>query len=159
VGRLIVVDPDHLDESNLERVHGSSPAQAAQRLQKVVVAQQHVKQIDPTCEFQGIIGALPQAEVVDAVLRADVVVGCTDSQHSRLALSDLAVRYLLPAIDCGVMLEGADGTVSGQIAQFVRFLAADPCGLCRGMIIPERLKQELMDQREREQRRAAAGLV
>jgi hypothetical protein len=157
VGRLIVVDPDHLEESNLERVHGSFPEHAARRLAKVSVAQQNVKAIDPTCEFHGIVGALPQPEVVDAVLRADVVVGCTDSQHSRLALSDLAVRYLMPAIDCGVMLEGADGTVTGQVAQFVRFLAADPCALCRGMIIPERLKQELMDEEEKKQRRAAAA--
>lgn len=157
IGKLIVVDPDYLDDSNLERVHGSHPEQAAQRLKKVLVTQQHVKLIDPTCDFQGLVGALPQSEVVDAVVRADVVLGCTDSQHSRLALSDLAVRYLVPAIDCGVMLEGAQGTVSGQIIQLVRFLAADPCALCQGMIVPERLKQELMDKRERDQRRAAAA--
>jgi ThiF family len=157
VGRLIVADPDHLEESNLERVHGSNPEQATQRMAKVRVAQQHVKSIDPACEFQGFGGALPQAEIVDAVLRADVAVGCTDSQHSRLALSDLAVRFLVPTIDCGVMLEGAHGTVSGQIVQLVRFLSADPCALCRGMIIPERLKQELMDEQERKRRLAAAA--
>jgi hypothetical protein len=157
VGRLVVVDPDHLEESNLERVHGSRPEHAARHIAKVKVAREHVQTIDQTCEFQGLIGALPQAEVVDAVVWADVVLGCTDSQHSRLALSDLAVRYLVPAIDCGVMLEGNGGTVTGQIAQFVRFLAADPCALCRGMIVPERVKQELMGDGERAQRRAAAA--
>ena len=55
------------------------------------------------------------------------------------------------------MLEGSAGKVTGQIAQFVRFLAADPCALCRGMIVPERLTQELMSESEREQRRAAAA--
>jgi proteasome lid subunit RPN8/RPN11 len=157
VGRLIVVDPDHLDESNLERVHGSRPEHAAQRVPKAAVARDHVAAIDPTCVVQAYAGALPQPEIVDALVGADVAVGCTDSQHSRLALSDLALRYLVPAIDCGVMLEGSGGKVTGQVAQFVRFLAADPCALCRGMIIPQRLAQELMPEAERELHRAEAA--
>ena len=156
VGRLILVDPDHLEESNLERVHGSRPEHAAQRTPKVLIAREHVREIDEQIEACAFIGSLPQSEVVDAVLTADVALGCTDQQHSRLALSDLAVRYLLPSIDCGVLLEGREGIVTGQTAQFVRFLAADPCALCRGMIVPTRLAQELMSEVERAQRRAAA---
>jgi hypothetical protein len=100
---------------------------------------------------------LPQAEVIDALVTADLALGCTDSQHSRLALSDLSLRYLVPAIDCGVMLEGQAGKVTGRIAQFVRFLPSDPCALCRKMITPERLTQELMPESEREARRRAAA--
>jgi hypothetical protein len=99
---------------------------------------------------------LPQDAVIDAVITADVVLGCTDQQHSRLAISDLAVRFLVPAIDCGVALEGADGKVSGQIVQLVRCLAADPCVLCRGMISPQRVGEELMSLEERKQRTTAA---
>lgn len=157
VGRLILIDPDHLDESNLERVHGSRPDQAKNRTPKVLVAREHVRSIDPTCDVQCFVGALPQSAVLDAVVTADVALGCTDNQHSRLALSDLALRFLVPAIDCGVMLEGRDGAVSGQIMQFVRFLPSDPCALCREMIVPARLAQELMSEDERTQRRAAAA--
>jgi tRNA A37 threonylcarbamoyladenosine dehydratase len=71
VGRLIVTDPDHLDESNLERVRGSNPEQAAKRLAKVPVAHPHVGFIDPTCYSQRLVSALPKAEAVDAILRAD----------------------------------------------------------------------------------------
>ena len=67
-----------------------------------------------------------------------------------------AVRYLLPAIDCGVALEGADGNVTGQIVQLVRYLAADPCVMCRGMINPQRVAEELLSPKERERRQAAA---
>ena len=156
VGRLIIVDPDALEESNLERVHGSSPEQAARKEAKVSVARKHVLSIDPACQVEAYIGALPQAEIVDAVVTADVVLGCTDQQHSRLALSDLTIRYLVPSLDCGVMLEGADGRVTGQILQVTRFLPADACPLCRKLVNPTRLSQELMSPEERSRRRAAA---
>jgi len=157
VGRLIIIDPDALADSNLERVHGSEPNQAREEIAKVAVARDHVRRIDPTCKVTTIRGALPQPVVVDAVVQADVALGCTDQQHSRLALSDLAFRYLVPSIDCGVVLEGNAGRVTGQVVQLVRFLAADPCALCREMTDPRRLAQELMSEEERHQRQAAAA--
>ena len=157
VGNIVIVDPDHLDESNLERVHGSIPDHAVRRESKASVARAHVMSIDPTCRVEAYVGALPQREILDAVVTADVALGCTDQQHSRLALSDIALRYLVPSIDSGVMLEGQGGKVTGQILQIVRFLAADPCALCRNLLIPARLAQELMSDKEREQRRVAAA--
>ena len=156
IGRLIIVDPDTLDRSNLERVHGSYLEDASKATPKVLIAARHVRAIDPSITVEAFVGRLPQAEIVDAVVGADVVLGCTDQQHSRLALSDLAFRYLVPALDCGVVMEGKDGNVTGQVAQLVRFLAADPCALCRGMIVPERVKQELMSDEEKKRRQLAA---
>jgi len=156
VGKLILVDPDHIEESNLERVHGSLPCHAKQAVPKVEVARDHILAIDPSCHVEAIIGRLPQSAVLDAVIRADVAVGCTDQQHSRLALSDIAVRYLVPTIDCAVTLEGSDGAVTAQVIQLVRFLSADPCALCRGMIVPNMISQELMSDEERKLRRREA---
>jgi molybdopterin/thiamine biosynthesis adenylyltransferase len=157
VGRIIIVDPDHLEASNLERVHGSTPDQADAKMPKAAVARQHVHAIDTSIQVQAYLGALPQREIVDLVVTADMILGCTDQQHSRLAISDLAVRYLVPALDCGVTLEGGDGHVTGQIAQIVRFLPADPCPWCRDMIEPPRLARELMSKQERVWRRAATA--
>jgi len=153
---LVILDPDHIEDSNLERVHGSVPGHAVARTLKVAVARDHVRAIAPDCEVIALKGFLPQSEAVDAVLSADAALGCTDTQHSRLALSDLSARYLLPAIDIGVSLEGANGTVTAQVAQFRRFLAADPCARCRGMIGQWRLNQELMSSEERQRRRQDA---
>jgi molybdopterin/thiamine biosynthesis adenylyltransferase len=159
VGQLIIVDPDHLDESNLERVHGSRPEHADNKIAKVTLARDHVMSINPSCEVHAFLGALPQKEIVDAVVCADLALGCTDQQHSRLALSDLAVRYLVPSLDCGVLLEGDDGHITGQIVQITRFLAADPCALCRHIIVSTRVAQELMSDSERAQRQEAARLA
>lgn len=157
VGRIIVIDPDRLEQSNLERVHGSWPAHAASSDFKVDVAREHVLAIDPDIEVVACIGRIPQSEVVDLLVTADIAIGCTDRQHSRLALSDIATRYLLPAIDCGVLLEGDEGHVTGQIMQLVRFLPSDPCALCRKMVDPVRVAQEMMSAQERQARQAAAA--
>lgn len=157
IGQLVIVDPDIVERSNLERIHGSVPEHAKKKTPKVVVARELVHQIDPSIEVIALQGKLPQAEVIDAVVSSDIALGCTDQQHSRLALSDLAFRYLVPTIDCGVVLEGGAGTITGQVAQFVRLLAADPCVLCRNMIDPRRVAQELMSSEERAQREAAAA--
>ena len=144
VGRLIVVDGDHATVSNLERLHGSNAADVEARAPKAFIAKRSVADYAPDVEVTGIIGRLPQPEVVDAVLQADVLLGCTDQHSSRLAVADIACRYALPAIDCGGLIEGADGVVTGQLVQLVRFLAADPCPRCRGMISETRMLQELM---------------
>lgn len=156
VGRLILVDPDRLDASNLERVHGSVPRDAVTNKAKVAVAREHVAAIDPQIQVEALLGSMPQEDVLDAVVGADALLGCTDQQHSRLALSDTARRYLIPALDCGVVLEGRGGVVSAQVIQCVRFLPDDPCPLCRRMIIPEQLAQELMEPEERKRRISAA---
>ena len=149
VGKLVIIDPDFVTESNLERLHGGYLTDARNHKAKVVVAREHVHSIEPACEVEAYIGALPQDEIINAVIKADVAIGCTDQQHSRLSLSDLTVRYLLPAIDSGVVMEGDNGQITGQVVQLVRFLAADPCVLCRNMISSSRVSEELMSPEEK----------
>ena len=156
VGHIISVDPDLFTESNLERVHGSTNGDVAEAPAKVALARRHIESINPLCRVTAIRGRVPQPEVVDEVVHADVVLGCTDQHHSRLALSDLATRYLVPFIDCGVGLEGGGGRVTAQVLQLVRFLPADPCVLCRRMTLAWRVTQELMTSEDRQTRQAAA---
>jgi ThiF family protein len=152
VGRLIVVDPDVVEASNLERIHGSVPDDAEAGSSKVEVARRHVASIDRSIAYVGLVGRLPQERVLDHVVEADLVLGCTDQGHSRVAIAELAWRFLLPAIDTGVALEGKDGHVRAQIMQLVTFRGAEPCAICTKMINPVRVTQELMSREEREQR-------
>ncbi|MGJ3263272.1 MAG: HesA/MoeB/ThiF family protein [Salinarimonas sp.] len=149
VGRLIVVDADHASASNLERLHGSVPQDVVDRVPKVAIARRHVASFAPDVVVEAHVGKLPQPEIVDAVIRADLLLGCTDQHASRLAVADIARRFAIPAIDIGGLIEGADGIVTGQLVQLVRFLPDDPCPRCRGMISEVRVAQELMSPAER----------
>lgn len=159
VGHIITVDPDQFEDSNLERVHGSGDADVDAQLPKVLIAHRHIASINPNCKVTAIRGALPQPIVVDALASADVAIGCTDQEHSRLALGDHAIRYLVPAIDVGVAFEGKGGLVTGQIVQLVRFLPRDPCPICQGMIRSWAVAQELMQPEEQVARQEQAALL
>jgi molybdopterin/thiamine biosynthesis adenylyltransferase len=156
VGHIVAIDDDVLTDSNLERVHGSSPEHASAKTPKVIVARELVHSIDASTRFTAVFGRLPQAEVLDAVADANVILGCTDQHSSRVALSDIATRYLIPTIDTGALMEGSGGHVTGQVGQLTRFLPADRCVYCRGMVDSVRVSQELMSPEERRQRREAA---
>lgn len=149
VGRIVIVDTDEISASNLERTHASFPEHVATPTKKAALARDHVRQIDPDIDVIAIDGRLPQRAVVEAIAEADVLLGCTDQHTSRLALSDVARRFLVPAIDCGGLIEGANGHVTGQIIQLVLFRPDDPCPRCRGMISDVRVAQELMSPQER----------
>jgi tRNA A37 threonylcarbamoyladenosine dehydratase len=156
VGHITAVDPDTIDNSNLERIHGAYPQDVVNNRSKIAVARDHVRLIDPDICFEGYVGRVPQPTIVDALTRCDVVLGCTDQQSSRLALSEIAYRYLVPVIDVGVALEGSSGHISAQIIQLLQLTTTSPCVICRGMVDWARIAQELMSPDERLQRRAAA---
>ncbi|WP_349360707.1 ThiF family adenylyltransferase [Stappia sp.] len=157
VGRIVIVDSDLISPSNLERTHASFPEHIETPTLKAALARDHVQRIDPDIEVIAYDGRLPQRAIVEEVARADVLLGCTDQHTSRLALSDMARRYLVPAIDCGGLIEGANGLVTGQIIQLVLFRPDDPCPRCRGMVDDLRMRQELMSPQERQALIEAAG--
>lgn len=157
VGKLIIVDPELFDESNLERVHGSGYEDVADKTAKVVIAGRHVKSINPTCEVLMIKGRIPQEEVIYQLLSCDIVLGCTDLHSARAALSDMSIRYLVPVIDVGVVMEGKDGKVTGQVVQINRLFPKDPCVYCRDMINSKLAEQELMSPEVQTQRQLEAA--
>jgi molybdopterin/thiamine biosynthesis adenylyltransferase len=156
VGHITVIDPDAVEHSNLERVHGAYESDVVHHRSKVEVARNHVRGIDPEISFTGLVGRIPQPQVIDELAKCDVILGCTDQQHSRLALNEMGLRYCVPVIDMGVTLEGANGKVSAQILQLLLLNAGGACVVCRGMVDWKRIGQELMSPDEQQQRREAA---
>lgn len=158
VGHFVLVDPQRFAGSNLERLHGSifDDACAKQPPYKVAIMSRMIREINPRAKVTAIVGNLLDELVLDELLRADLILGCTDTQHSRAALGDFAAHYLVPSIDVGVVFEGTKGNVHAQVSQFTQFRPDQPCGFCDGMIDSNALAVELMTDEEKESRRQAA---
>lgn len=157
VRRFVLVDPDHFSPSNLERMHGSNWRDLDAKPLKIEILRRLILEIEPTAEVVTLCGNVLDDAVLDEILRCDLVLGCTDSQHSRAALGDYANHYLLPCIDAAVLLRAKGGKITEQVGEFARYTADEPCPWCLGRIDQKALTYELMTVEEREQRALAAA--
>ena len=143
VGGLVLVDPDHVEERNLNRILGATAEDASQRRLKVDVLERHIDRIGLGTRVHKFAATLQDRAAMRAVAASDLVIGCMDGLSGRHVLSRLARYYLLPYIDVGVKLEALkDGTIN-QVAGSVHYL--QPTGLDfvdRGVFSLEDLEAE-----------------
>ncbi len=109
IGKLVLVDPDVVEEKNLNRILNSTREDAALQRPKVQVLASAVERMGFGQKIIPIQRNLASREAVLGVAECDVVFGCVDSIEGRHLLNRLATFYLLPYFDVGIRLD-ADGT-------------------------------------------------
>jgi hypothetical protein len=102
VKKLVLVDPDRVEYRNLNRIIGTTAADAALGRSKVEVLGEHVARMGLDTRVEIIPRALASVEAVRALAGCDVLFGCMDSHDGRRTLNRLASFYVLPYFDCGV---------------------------------------------------------
>lgn len=108
VGELVLVDPDSVEEKNLNRITNSTMADALAKRAKVTALAESIACIGLGTKVVPIIGQIDDPDVVCQVAACDAFFGCVDSVIGRDTLNRLATFYQLPYFDLGVRLE-ADG--------------------------------------------------
>lgn len=158
VGGFVLVDPERLSPSNLERMHGSyrRHLDLPELPYKVDLMREMIAEINPAARVTTFIGNVLHENVFHELLRCDILLGCVDSYHGRVALSDLASYHLVPSIDVGVGMNGKDGRLTEQVVDMTRFSPDLPCAFCRERVDAVELAQELMTEEERLHRQTEA---
>lgn len=105
VGRLVIVDPDRVEEKNLNRILNATREDAYLRRPKVEVMARAIAAIGCGTELEIIADDLATPRAIKAVAECDVVFGCMDGVEGRHLLNRLAAFYVLPYFDIGVKLE------------------------------------------------------
>jgi hypothetical protein len=114
VGTLVLVDPDKVEQKNLNRILNSSAQDAAVGRAKVDVAKRAIAAMGLGTKVITFCQDLFNPSVVEAIAECDLVFGCMDTIDGRHMLNKLATFYLLPYFDLGVRID-ADG--SGGVEQ------------------------------------------
>lgn len=120
VGHLVLVDPDRVEEKNLNRIINAH-AHSVGRY-KVDVLREFVEGLEFGTKVESFATDLSDPEALQAVAGCDIVVGCMDSVDGRHLLNRLATFYLLPYFDVGVRLEANGAGGVGQVCGSVHFL-------------------------------------
>lgn len=103
---LVLVDPDRVEEKNLNRILNALARHLGWL--KVDVQREFVEELGTGAGVEAFPTDLSNPQALRAVAECDVVFGCMDSVDGRHLLNRLATFYLIPYIDVGVRLE-ADG--------------------------------------------------
>jgi hypothetical protein len=122
VGRLVLIDPDIVEEKNLNRILNSGKEDVYLGRPKVHVLASAIARMGLGQEVIPLQNNLLTPDIVKAVAECDVVFGCMDGVEGRHVLNRLASFYSMPYFDVGVRLD-ADG-VGGidRIAGAVHYL-------------------------------------
>jgi hypothetical protein len=108
VGSLVLVDPDHIEFKNLNRIYNSTAADASEGTAKVEVLSRAISAMGLGTQVEAYRDTLFNRGVVKALSACDVVIGCMDSVDGRFALNKIASFYMIPYLDLGVRID-SDG--------------------------------------------------
>ena len=157
VAELLLLDPDVVETTNLNRLVGSAAKDVGRP--KVDVAADYARRINPNAKIETSAGSVLVAKTAEQLADVDFVFGCTDSHGSRAVLNQLAYQYLIPTIDMGVIIVVANGTVT-HVAGRTQMLAPDlGCMLCGNLLNPEAVRVDLLSDFERANDRYIVGAV
>jgi molybdopterin/thiamine biosynthesis adenylyltransferase len=133
VGNLILIDPDKVDDSNLNRLMGAIETDT-DRL-KVELFERTVQSISSKIKVKAVADDILSDEAQEAAKQGDLILGCVDKHGARLALNQFAIQHMIPLLDAGT---GArlddDRTLSHAGGQVQAVLPGLGCLECRGFI-------------------------
>jgi molybdopterin/thiamine biosynthesis adenylyltransferase len=148
VRSFVLIDPDHLELTNLNRVVGTTELDVGQP--KVDLARRHVQSIAPKASVHGVIGDVVHADVAKELLETDLILCCTDSHGSRSVIQQIAYQYLIPCIDVGSTITTDRGQIVGVFGR-VQLVGPDqPCLWCAGLLSSEEVRRDMTNAFERQ---------
>lgn len=137
---LILVDPETVTTSNLNRLACAGPADTGEP--KVDIARRAALAVQPSATVTTLHGSVTDPQTWSRLRPADVIIGAVDAHAPRWALNRLAIQYARYYIDTGVDLRrGPDGVEAGGHVAVVR--PTGPCLLCLSGYDPAAVGTEL----------------
>jgi hypothetical protein len=109
-GELILIDFDHLEKRNLNRILNSRVADLGRR--KVDMFADAIRAYRPDCQVRVLPRTLSDREAILTASDADILFCCVDTDEGRHLADRIASSFLLPLIDMGVSIptrHAADG--------------------------------------------------
>ena len=148
VRRFLLVDPDDVDETSLNRLVGATRADLGRP--KVLVGRRSIRRATPEAQVQAVPGDILQREVGLLLTDVDFVFCCTDTHGSRYVVNQLAYQYFVPCIDMGVVINVHDGKVTHFDGRVQMLAPGLGCLVCRdGILSPDHIRWDLSGEAQR----------
>lgn len=145
---FILIDPDTLDRTNLNRVANATAQDLGSA--KVEIADRYIRSIAKDAKVQPIQGDVMRAITARELVNADLIFGCTDSHGSRAVLQQISYQYLIPCIDMGVTITVTDRQITHIFGRVQLLAPGLACLTCDGLLDPNEVRRDMMTEFERQ---------
>ena len=98
VGRLVLVDRDFVEESNLQRQIMFEESDARERLPKAVAAARRLARVNSEIRVEALVQDVNYETIEEVINGADVVLDGTDNFETRYLINDACVKAGIPWI-------------------------------------------------------------
>lgn len=139
VGRIVLVDPDTIEDHNRPRLRG---VPLAARGAKVDVLAALLRASRANGEVVAIPHRFEEGRARRAVADVELILCATDSLTSRLNVDRFARRLQIPLIDAGINIQTEGGQLSRVGARVCILWPDGPCLLCMGVFGPDDVAAE-----------------
>jgi molybdopterin/thiamine biosynthesis adenylyltransferase len=169
-GELIVIDPDKVELTNLNRLPGALRRDAcallthpdrpvwvrrigtALSLRKVTLAKRLVRRAGQGTRITAFPTNVTDADAVTALKECDYILLAADSPTARHLVNVIAHQYLIPVIQVGAKVAVDDTGKVGRVFSVVRSITPDSgCFRCAALINYTKLALEALNADQRQQ--------
>jgi len=139
VGSYVIVDPDTIDETNLNRLVGGTRADVDAEEPKIRIAERAIRRVLPHARISA--HASSWQEVAGELKHCDVIIGGLDSVIAKDQIDGFSKRFLIPYVDMGMDVHklGDRFLIAGQV---VLTMPGGPCLRCMGVVTEAALATE-----------------
>ena len=144
---FLLIDPDNLETTNLNRVVGSRPTDVGQP--KVDVASRTIGLTAPDAVLSTVGGDVTRVSVASLLEEVDFIFMCTDSHGSRSVAQQVAYQYRIPAIDVGTVIVANEAGIDSIFARVQLLGMNEGCLWCSNLLNAQEIRREMMSAPER----------
>ena len=157
VRHVSVIDSEQLAETNRNRYVTARCDDPIPGTRKVDIAERLMKEIDPSIHVDKVADSLVSDDGFRAIIGADYVFGCLDSEGARLVLNELCAAYVRPYVDLASdIIPGETLAYGGRVC--IGLWVGDGCLVCRGLLDVSEAQLDLAGPDARRDRDAIYGI-
>lgn len=156
VGKLVLVDPDGLEDSNRNRLVGAWSTHE-EGAAKVSILGELVNRIDPSVDVEFHPTPFESHDAQIALVSVDVVMGCVDHDGPRFKINEFCCRHGLPLIDAASDTFLEDGRVlfGGRVCVATQ---TSGCLSCFGVLDQDEIREYLSTEEQKTDRESIYGV-
>ena len=162
VGNLVLVDPDIVEEKNLNRILNTCQVDSKNKIHKVSALKKAILKTGIGTKVSVYAKTIGNKEVIEALTDCDILFGCVDSATGRYHLECMATAYFIPYFDIGVYLSADNHGGINQADVASHYIYPESASLIsRGVYTTKQLTSESWRQTDKDyyQKNKKAGYL